>query len=131
MASRFRRPQGLLVRTQAVAVQADRVQVVTHRVPVVAAQPVPVVVAQRVPVEAAQVVPEAEATGRVASVDPHAALVVVAVVAIKTSCNLSSRHTRLQMHPYQRALSSSSGACRHKNSLLSSIAPRLTSFGSC
>ena len=125
MASRFRHPQGLLVRPQAVAVQADRVQVVTHRVQVVAAQPVPVEAAQPVPVEAPQVVPAA-ATGRVASVDPHAALVVVAVVAIKTSCNLSSRHTRLQMHPYQRALSSSSGACRHKNSLLSSIAPPLT-----
>jgi hypothetical protein len=130
VASRFRHPQGLLVRPQAVAVQADRVQVVTHRVPVVAAQPVPVVAAQPVLVEAAQVVP-VEATGRVASVDPHAALVVVAVVAIKTSCNRSSPHTRLQMHPYRRALSSSSGACRHKNSLLSSIAPRLTSFGSC
>jgi hypothetical protein len=130
VASRFRHPQGLLVRPQAVAVQADRVQVVTHRVPVVAAQPVLVVAAQPVLVVAAQVVP-VEATGRVASVDPHAALVVVAVVAIKTSCNRSSPHTRLQMHPYRRALSSSSGACRHKNSLLSSIAPRLTSFGSC
>jgi hypothetical protein len=130
VANRFRRPLGLLVRPQAVpavvAVPADSVQVVIHRAPAA----VPVEAAQVVLLEAPQVVPEA-AIGRAASAARHAELAVVVVVVIKTNCNRSSPHTRLLMHPYQRASSSSSEACQRKSSLLNSIAPRLTSFGSC
>lgn len=116
---------GQLQLAPAEAAQAAVVQADTHLVPV-AVQVAAVQVAQVAALQVAQVA----AIGRAASVVRPAEPVDVVVVAIVTNCSRSSPRTQRQTLQFQRASSSSSGVCPHKNSLRNSIGPPLTSFGS-
>ena len=116
MVSQFHRLPGRLARLEVVL--ADNVLAATPHVRVVAGvQLAPVVAGVRavLVVAAVHLVPVA-ATDRAASVARRAEPVVGVVVAIKTNCSPNSPHTRLQMHLFQRALSSSSEAYQRKSS---------------
>ena len=116
MVSQFRRLPGRLALPE--VVQADNVLAATPLVLVVAVVQLAPVVAVVHPVLVVAVVPLAPeaATGRAASAARRAELVVGVVVAIKTNCSPNSRHTRLQMPPFQRPLLSSSEEYQRRSS---------------